>query len=273
MDIEAPEVRARVKDGKVIGFAGPEAGARGASWPFDALNVRNGKVEVTGDGVRLLADGVEATARAQENGGQVALHASRGDVEQREHGAAICGLDAALSVRPGAVLVTHLNATAAGHAECSAADAVSLTLDGARVNTEAAGAAPQAEGRVHMHAAVALLERFVHSPHLEGTFDFEGDVRIATSATLPELRGHFDAFDLVIGSVQVVRSLHARVETARDQVSVPDATLDTIEGEARVSDVSIRPLAPGAGASPRGPARAPGGPSSACVRLPARGAG
>jgi hypothetical protein len=245
VDIDAPEVRARVSGGKVVGFAGPEAKARGAPWPFDALNVRNGKVEVTGADVRLRTDGVEATARAQEGGGQVGLHASRGDVEQKEHGASICALDAALSFRPGAILVADLHATAAGTAECSPADAVSLAVDRARVHTEADGTPSQAEGHVHAHGAVALLERFVRSPHLEGALDFDGDVRIAAGWTLPELRGRFDAFDLVIGSVQVARSLHGRIETAGDQVIVPEATLDTIEGEARLSHVSIRPLAPG----------------------------
>ena len=245
VDIDAPTVHVEVEHGNVVNFEPAQGRTPGAPWPFDAVNVRDGRVEIAwGDG-RAVAGGIEATARAQQGGGEIVVHAAGGHVERGEHEEAICSLDAALEIHPDAVVVRNLAAHGATRPGCSDPEDVTLTLDHARVALDADGHPSEGEGHVHARAAAEFLEHLAQVPRVAGRLELDGDVRLAPGSRLPELHGRLDAVDVAIGDVRLARSLHASVEIAHDEVRFPSATLDTIEGEVRVSDVTIHPFAHG----------------------------
>jgi translocation and assembly module TamB len=274
VEIVAPRVRAVVKGGELANLALslPEGGpSRSASAPapFTSVSITDARLEVTLDGAAAVAEEVDLDVSAEPDGAlEVAVRTGRALVtrvhptpgreaeEDMVDEDAICRLEARARVEAGSVLVRRLallgsvdlDPDPGTRPSCSlpARDwrALELRASALRVTLPDEGA-PAVRGHVRARIPAGIAHRFVDLPYASGSLLVDADVSRDEKDALPEVRGSIHADDAGIDGKLLARDLDASVSIAGGVVHLADLDVRWADGQVRIAEVELEPLAPG----------------------------
>jgi len=230
------------------------------NWRVRGLIVRDGRVDIASGLVHATAGGIQIEAHARgDSGGSLRIAIADGRVQDSlgdgtPHEDAFCALSAVGSAGAHGFQVDRLEARAVPDVEnvrtaCALLDAragaVVLRADRASVEIEPNGNFSVARGHVRADGPLSVLERAAQLTHVRGWASVDGDVQFAAGDRLPDARGTAEAHEVSVDEFRVARAIEAHVTLDRGVVRIPSAEVDTTSGNLRLSEIEIRPLAPG----------------------------
>jgi translocation and assembly module TamB len=277
IEIEAPKVRAVIKDGKLANLrhrtrdSAPRERPNDA--PFTALSLSDGQLEVQLDGVKVNADAIDLDVFAERGlAFEVALRTGSSRIVHRHERLqlpkresppwvnedALCRVDLRLRYEPDNVLIRRLSLL--GSADLDSRPGTLPSCDGAarehpgqvlarlsqvRLVT-AQGKSPLIDGHVVARIPVPLTNRYVAMSRVEGHVAFAGDVRWDGSRKLPELRGKLTGAGLKLDVYALAEKLEADLVLQGDEIGVPRFYMRFADGDVHLQNGLIKPLSPGA---------------------------
>jgi translocation and assembly module TamB len=228
-------------------------------WRVRALVVRDGRVEIAWGRVHVAAGGIHVEAHAREDSGGV-LHIAIADGRVQDpvgeggpHEDAFCALSAEGSAGAHGFQVDHLEARAVPNIENAGTDCalfearagVVVQADHAFVALDPAGNFSMARGHVRVRVPLSVLERAARLTRVRGWASVDGDVQFVAGDRLPRARGTAEAHEVSFDEFRVARTIDARFTLDGEVLRIPSAAVDTTSGKMRVTEIELRPLAPG----------------------------
>lgn len=276
IDLDAPRVRAIVRDGKLVNLKLPDTGppAEGPLHaPFNTFSVTDAAIDLELDGVGLKMRALDLDVSADDDrvrgsSFEVAVRAGQATVRRgrAEPGKAVvatdddtlCSLEARVRYEPGSVLVRRLEGVGSADLDPAAGTPppcdlpasdkrrVELSLGHLHVAlpTEA-GQLPEVDGHVRARAPIALAERAVQLPETDGWVGIDLDIRLAHDTQLPDLGGSIEAHDVRLGKYSFAHELRSDLAIRRNVITSPRTMLTLAGGTVILSDSVVEPLAVG----------------------------
>ncbi|MGA7120888.1 MAG: hypothetical protein WBY94_12365, partial [Polyangiaceae bacterium] len=122
---------------------------------------------------------------------------------------------------------------------------VVVQADHAFVALDPAGDFSMARGHVRVRVPLSILERAARLTHVRGWASVDGDVQFVAGDRLPRARGTVEAHDVSLDEFRVARTIDARFTLDGEVLRIPSASVDTTSGNMRLTEIELRPLAPG----------------------------
>jgi translocation and assembly module TamB len=282
IEVDAPRLRAVVRDGKLTNLAVnlPESRSGGGRFhaPFNVVSVADAQIDLDIDGVTATAREVDVDVTADddpEQGSSFEMAVRAGEAALRRvrpvAGAGesvdedmLCSIDARFRVEPHDVLVRRL--TASGSADldpatgsrpaCHLADddkrKVELAFSHLRVSFPdpkgSAGVGAEGvhvDGHVRGRAPVELAARFAPIPKIDGWVGLDADVRYGDDTPIPEASGHFEAHALQLDRYRFAQEIQSDFVAQRNVVTSKQTTVRFAEGVVTLTEVKVDPLGKG----------------------------
>jgi len=276
IDLDAPRVRAVVRDGKLANLALKQSGSPPIGplhAPFNTFSLTDASLDLDLDSVRVAVRALDLDVSADDDrklgsSFEVALRAGRatvqrGRVESTGQTVAtdddtLCSLEARVRYEPGAILVRRLEGVGSADLDPAPGTAPSCDLapgDKRRVELSLGhlhvalptepGQPPEIDGHVRVRAPIALAERAVALPETDGWVGVDLDVRYAHDTILPDLSGTIEAHDVRLAKYSFAHELRSELSIRRNIVSSPKTTLRFAGGTVVLSDSVVDPLSHG----------------------------
>ncbi len=282
IEIDAPRIRAVVRDGKLVSFDLPKSQSNAPSEPvtrapFDVFAITDAEIDLDIDGSRLLAHEVDAdvTADPSATHGSLAVEvaariATATFRRTRKTGDAadptivtdddiLCGLDGRVRYEDGAITVHRLVAQGSADLDPTPDSTPSCDLphaDKRRVELSLShldvvlpknpGDLPHVDGQAKVRLPLGLVERAAALPETDGWFEVDVEGRFADDTTIPDLSGHISAHDIRIAQFKFAQSIESDVVVRRNVVTSPKTTVLIGDGTVVLTDTVVEPLSPGA---------------------------
>jgi translocation and assembly module TamB len=280
--IDAPRIRAVVRDGKLVSFDLPKTDTSTPSppptkAPFDVFAITDAEVDLDIDGSRLLAHEVDAdvTADPSATRGSLAVEVAAriatatfrrtrtsGDPARpvvATDDDILCGLDGRVRYEDGAITVHRLVAQGAADLDPAPGSTPSCDLpksDKRRVELSLShldvvlpknpGDLPHVDGQAKVRLPLGVIERAASLPETDGWFEVDVEGRFADDTAIPDLSGHLSAHDIRIAQFNFAKSIESDVVVRRNVVTSPKTTILVGDGTVVLTDTVVEPLSPGA---------------------------
>jgi len=281
IEIDAPAVRLEWREGKIknLDLKLPESKG-GGGWPihapFNVVTVAGAEVDLTFDGVHAVASEIDLDVTADDDPAEgssfeIAVRAGESRITRSRVGPGadrgpsallaidddtLCSVDGRLRVEPHAVLVRRLIASGTADLDPAADTPASCRLPSSdkhhvevgvnhlRVGwTKAAESRPTIDGHLKVRVPLGLAERLVVLPETDGWLGADLELHYSDTNVLPDLEGHFEAYDIKLDHFRFAQEFQANVRLRRNVVTIPKATLGIAGGVATFTDMTVEPLA------------------------------
>ena len=281
IEIDAPRIRAVVRDGKLASFDLPKSQSGSTApppkAPFDVFAITDAEVDLDIDGSRLLAHEVDAdvTADPSATRGSLAVEvaariANATFRRTRTTGDAVhaivvtdddvlCGLDGRVRYEDGAITVHRLVAQGSADLDPTPGSTPSCDLphaDKRRVELslshldivlpKSPGDLPHVDGQAKVRLPLGLVERAASLPETDGWFEVDVEGRFADDTAIPDLSGHISAHDIRVAQFNFAQSIESDVVVRRNVITSPKTTVLIGDGTVVLTDTVVEPLSPGA---------------------------
>jgi translocation and assembly module TamB len=283
IEIDKPEARVVVKDGKIANLALnlPEQ-KRAASTrpPFEVVSASEADVDLDVDGTKLRLHQIDADVTTDDDGAggnafEIAVRATEGDVRtvtQPEPGVSaisedvFCRVDARARIEPKRILVRRLSAYGAldlGFGEgtggdCSIAKSdkryAELSIGHLDVELKKSifesapsfeDSPPSLDGHIRARAPLAVIDRFPDAPEVDGWVAVDVDVRYTAASNLPDMIGTIDANGVRVTHYSFARTFHSDFVVRRNIFTSALTRLEIADGVAELRDIEVRPFEKG----------------------------
>jgi translocation and assembly module TamB len=275
IELDQPQVRVVVRDGKVANFALPqqrEPTSKGAFHaPFNALALTDASVDVDIDHTIVEARALDLDLTADDDSAagasfEIALRAGRASVHRprlRPDGApaidddALCSIEGRVRIEPDMLLVRRLEGV--GSADLDGDPGTTppcdlpaddkrrfeLSLGHVHVALPKPGGVPALDGHIRVRAPISLAERAATLPETDGWIGLDADVRYGDDTLLPDVSGTIEAHDVRLAQYSFAQELRSTISVRRNVVQSPSTTLRLGGGLVALSDTVVDPLAKG----------------------------
>jgi translocation and assembly module TamB len=276
IEIDTPRVRAVVVDGELRNLAVEAPAKKEPSGPFHApfrsITLTDGAFDVTLDGTRVQAQGMDLDVASQDDARagssfEISVWLSSAIID-RTHTTpagivsvdedAVCRLDGRLRLDPDAVTVHRLALSASADLDPAAGTRPSCKLpDDDKRKIEASlnhlrvrfpqgnDVLPQVSGRLSARAPISLADRFVAMPKNDGWVSADLELRFVDGMRLPEIDGHIGGRDIFVFKYDLAKTLDGEIRTRGDVVESSRLEFTIAKSTVTLTDVRVEPLVKG----------------------------
>jgi translocation and assembly module TamB len=275
IDLDAPKLRAVVRDGRIANVTLPEMGKTSSGPtrpPFNVFSVTDGAFDLDVDSTRFETQSLDLDVTTEDDEAlgtsfEVAVRTGRSELHRPRADAAgapvvdddvLCSLDGRARIGTGSIVVRRMTAVASADLDAApgttppcdlpAGDKrrIELSLGHAHVELpKREGDLPRIDGHVHLRAPIALAERAAKLPETDGWVGVDADVRYAEDTIVPEVTGTVEAHDVRLDQYAFAQDLTSEVSIRGNVITSPRTTIRLGNGTVTLLDTVVAPLAKG----------------------------